>query len=261
MPTDLPERTASYNIAHALIIGLVAGFFSGLLGVGGGLIMIPAMVLWLEVRQHTAHGTSLATMLAFALSGAIRYTQHGNIDLKVAIFMALGGVTGATIGAKWAQKLSGKALKRLFGLFVIITGIHHAFFHQTSGGTAEVISNSVLLAALVTVGVGLVSGVISGLLGVGGGIVMIPAMVYILGIGQKMAQGISLAVIIPVAISGALIHYSKGNVEPKLAAWLAVSGVAGALVASDIVGKLETGTLQLIFGLFLAVVGYTMLRR
>ncbi|MCC6443299.1 MAG: sulfite exporter TauE/SafE family protein [Armatimonadetes bacterium] len=261
MPTELPERAATYSVFHMVVIGLVAGFFSGLLGVGGGLIMIPAMVLWLGVKQHTAHGTSLATMLAFALSGAISYTQHGNMNFQVAAFMALGGVIGATFGAKWANRLSGKTLKRMFGLFVIVTGIHHAFFHQNAHGSTALIENSVLTVALITFSVGLVSGIISGLLGVGGGIVMIPAMVYILGLGQKLAQGISLAVIIPVSISGAWIHHTKGNVDWKLAVWLGASGVTGALFASNIVGQIQAETLKLIFGMFLAFVGISMIRR
>src|SRR2546427_9036425 len=101
----------------------------------------------------------------------------------------------------------------------------------------------------------------SGLLGVGGGIVMIPALVFLLGRDQHLAQGVSLAVIIPVSVSGALIHHKRGNVIPALALWLSVGGAIGATVAGNAVQRFNSESLRTMFGVFLVVMGVTMVAR
>ena len=107
----------------------------------------------------------------------------------------------------------------------------------------------------------MVAGALSGLLGVGGGIVMIPAIVLLLGESQKMAQGVSLAVLIPVVLAGGLIHCIKGNVIRGIAGWLACGAVIGATVVSNLVGSFHDETLKIVFGIFLIAMGVTMVNR
>jgi uncharacterized protein len=244
----------------ATVIGLAAGIFSALLGVGGGLIMVPAMVYMLRIRQHRAHGTSLVVILPTAIAGVSQYAEQGNVNWPVALLLAVGGVVGAMLGARLAAALHAPVLKRVFGVFVVATGmvmIIHGMTHPASHGLMRAGAASSAVIVLV----GLLAGVLSGLLGVGGGIIMVPALVYLLGLDQHMAQGISLAVIIPVAISGALIHYRKGNVVPSIAFWLSIGATIGAYVTAHWVKFIPSETLRTIFGIFLVIVGVSMVGR
>jgi len=114
------------------------------------------------------------------------------------------------------------------------------------------------LGGLAVIGVGVFTGILSGLMGVGGGIIMIPAMIYLMGLTQKLAQGISLAVIIPVSISGALIHASHGNVRKEVGVWLVVGGVSGGLIGAWLAMRLPSDILRATFGAFLIILGGMM---
>src|SRR5947208_2879873 len=107
----------------AIVIGLAAGMFSALLGVGGGLIMVPSLVYLLRIRQHRAHGTSLAVILPAAIAGVSQYARQGNVNWTVALLLALGGVFGAVFGARFAAALKAPQLKQAFGAFVVVVGI------------------------------------------------------------------------------------------------------------------------------------------
>ncbi len=107
--------------------------------------------------------------------------------------------------------------------------------------------------------IGLVSGVISGLCGVGGGIIMVPAMVFLLKLDTKIAIGTSLAVIIPTAISGTVKHYNQGNVDLKIAALLIPTAILGAWLGAQFAESLPQATLKRVFGGLLLLVGVKML--
>ncbi|MEG6586434.1 sulfite exporter TauE/SafE family protein [Dendrosporobacter sp. 1207_IL3150] len=106
-----------------LFIGLSAGILSGLLGVGGGIILVPAMTHFLNLTQHKAHATSLAIIVPTALISSIIYGLHGNIQLREAVYLAIGSSAGAMLGAKLMTKISANQLKLVFGLLLITIGI------------------------------------------------------------------------------------------------------------------------------------------
>ena len=109
--------------------------------------------------------------------------------------------------------------------------------------------------------IGAGAGVLAGMLGVGGGVLFIPALVFLLGWDQHLAQGVSLAVIIPVSVSGALIHTRKGHVIPTLAFWLSVGAVIAASVVGTAVQRFSSESLRTLFGVFLVMMGVTMVAR
>jgi uncharacterized membrane protein YfcA len=257
LPGPIPLRPEITQApVTATVIGLAAGAFSSLLGVGGGLLIVPALVYLLRVRPHRAHGTSLAVVLPTALAGMYRYAQAGNVEAGLVLPLAVGGVLGALIGAAAANALGAGLLKRLLGVLVVVTGCVMIVVPDSYG------RHSVLMGAGAGVlAVGLVAGIVSGLLGVGGGIVMVPALVFLLGRDQHVAQGVSLAVIIPVSISGALIHARKGNVIATLAFWLSVGAVIGATVVGTAVQRCSSESLRTLFGVFLLIMGVTMVAR
>jgi len=104
-------------------IGLIAGILSGLLGVGGGIILVPAMTMYLGMAQHSAHATSLAVIIPTAIASTIIYGFHGNLDINLAFYLAIGSSLGASLGAKMMKKMSAKQLKFLFGFMLIAVGI------------------------------------------------------------------------------------------------------------------------------------------
>jgi uncharacterized membrane protein YfcA len=104
-------------------IGLAAGFLAGLMGVGGGIVMVPAMVLLLQFGQHLAQGTSLLVIIPAALSGSAIHYRNGRLSLRDAAFLALGGVGGAVIGSVFALSIEDALLRRLFAGLLLISGI------------------------------------------------------------------------------------------------------------------------------------------
>jgi len=116
------------NALLYIILGLVAGIFGGLFGIGGGTILIPALVYLFGLTQHQAQGTTLAIMVPpIGLLAALRYYYSGNVKLGMAGFICLGFFIGGLIGANFVQNLSDPLLKRLFGVFLLFVAIEMIF--------------------------------------------------------------------------------------------------------------------------------------
>lgn len=247
------------KIIIIVLIGFTISILSGLLGIGGGALMVPAMVYLLGMSQHRAHGTSLAVMSPVALLTAIYYASHGQVNWVIAVELAIGGVIGAAMGAKLCARCSALNLRRGFGILLLLMGVKMILDALGApiqgGGAGFTVSPSSLIGVVLITGLGVVAGVLSGLLGIGGGLIMIPAMVLLLGVSQIMAQGISLAVIIPVSISGALIHAKQGNVNATMGAWLASGGILGALLGARIAIGMDPMLLHGTFAILMLAMG------
>lgn len=235
-------------------MGLATGLVSGLMGVGGGVLMVPAMVLVLGYTQHKAHGTSLAVMVFLASVSAASYAFHGSVAWWVAVTLVPGGIIGASIGARLASRIRGRHLRRIFAVFILLTGIRMIWGALGSpgpeAGGAGLHGASAAIAGLVT---GLASGCLAGLLGVGGGIIMVPVMSLALGMSQQLSQGTSLVAIIPTAISGALTHNRLGNVDTTCAVWMAAGAAVGGVTGSAAANSISSQTLMAAFGIFLVL--------
>ena len=104
-------------------VGVGIGVLSGLLGVGGGIFLVPILTSYFAVDQHLAHGTSLAVVVPTAIMGATVYSYHGTMDVVMAAQLAVGGVIGAAIGSRLMTKIPAAQLKRMFGVMLILVGI------------------------------------------------------------------------------------------------------------------------------------------
>lgn len=111
------------QIIKKISIGFLIGILSGLLGVGGGIFLVPIMVGFLGYEQHRAQATSLAMIIPTAICGSFVYNLHGNTDFKIALIMACGSIIGAYFGARLMTKLPAPQLKALFALLLIFVGI------------------------------------------------------------------------------------------------------------------------------------------
>jgi uncharacterized membrane protein YfcA len=114
----------SYSILY-IALGIVSGILSGLIGVGGGIIIVPSLVYLFGFSQHAAQGTTLALMVPpIGLIAAWNYYKAGYVDISVALFIALGFILGAFLGSNISTELSGKALTKIFGFLLIGVGTH-----------------------------------------------------------------------------------------------------------------------------------------
>lgn len=115
------------TILYLLILGLCAGILGGLLGIGGGVILVPSLLLLAKLEIHQAIGVSIAVIVPTALVSAVTHYQLGHIDLRIALVVAAGGMVGAFLGASWAELLPALTLKRIFGVTLIFVGFNMAF--------------------------------------------------------------------------------------------------------------------------------------
>ena len=114
-------------IGLTVVAGLAVGVLSAFFGVGGGLLMVPYMVLVLGVSQHSAEGTSLLVIVPTAISGVIAHNRHGLVSFSSALWLGAGGVLGAIVGARFALGTSGDTLRLLFGVLVILVGLRFVY--------------------------------------------------------------------------------------------------------------------------------------
>ena len=258
MSTNESASTTTVTPTALLIaIGLTGGVVSGLVGVGGGIVMIPLMVALLGMSQHRAHGTSLAIIVPTALAATILYTTSDNteIDWMVVIALAATSVVFAAVGARITAYINPTLLRRLFAVLLLVTALRMIFSIQDVA-LLELTGRELIVAAVIT---GVATGLVSGTMGVGGGIIMVPAMVILMGIDQVDAQGISLAVIVPTALSGALQHLRMGNVDKRLALTIGIGGIAGGLGGAQLAQILPAPALRAIFAAFVLFSSQRML--
>jgi uncharacterized protein len=240
-----------------LIIGLAGGFFGGLAGLGGGIIMIPLMTAFAGLSQKQAHGTSLVAVVFTGAVGALTYFSHGVVDWKAAVILAASAMLFARMGALYAHSLPERHLRVGFGVFIMCVSLLLVVRGLLPPGKGTLTSWTHVFV-LVATGVG--TGFLSGMMGVGGGSVMIPAMVIVAGMPQHLAQGTSLLAMIPVGMTGAFTHYKLGNVASVLAVGLAGGAVVGGFFGGTVANLLPEIYMKIVFAVIGVVMGIKYLR-
>ena len=133
------------TILIVIIIGIAAGILGGLVGVGGGLVIVPGLVFFLGMSQHTAQGTSLGLiMLPVGILGVLHYYKQGHVDFKIVAVLAIGFLAGSYFGSKIALSLPQETIKKVFAIFMIVIAIKMLFFDKpkTTTVTSTVIPNT-----------------------------------------------------------------------------------------------------------------------
>ncbi len=232
-----------------VLVGLAAGLLSGIFGVGGGILIVPGLVFFAKMDQRRAHGTSLAAVLPISVSSLITYWAHGHVDWPVALYLAIGAVAGAFLGTKLLKTVKHEILSMGFAALLIVSAVR--LYWSTSGSGRDQL---ILLMCIALIAIGVVTGVLAGLLGVGGGIVMIPAMMVLLGLPNVIAKGTSLAVIIPTAITGTLRNRSASNVDTRAAVIVGFGGILSAIAGGWISSRLSDSLSNALFATLLIVV-------
>jgi len=247
------ERTRT-TLLLAAAVGVLAGFFSGLFGVGGGIMIVPGLVLVMRMGQRLAHGTSLAAIIPIAISGVITYAIHDSVDWAVAGLLIAGATGGALVGTRWLRSLNQRVLRLLFATFLVATAVRLLLnlSHPAGRGPLEI------WLALALVAIGVVSGVLAGLLGVGGGIVIIPVLVVFFSVPDAVAKGTSLAVIIPTAIVGTFGNIRHSNADLSVAAIVGLLGAGSAYLGSHVSLHMSARLSSVLFGILLLLVALRM---
>ena len=228
--------------------GFVAGLAGGLFGVGGGIVLVPMLTGALGLTQHQAHGTSLAAIGATAVAGLVVYAAHGNVAWTTGAIMAVTSMLCARFGARLAARTSNVWLMRAFAILLVVVGLR-LLWKAPAGSGALALEG--LIGAAAALGVGAAVGLLAGYLGVGGGILAVPALTLLFGASQQTAQGTSLALILVTAPVGAIEHHRHGNVVGRLVPWLALGALTGAPLASALALRTPQAVLARGFALFL----------
>ena len=244
----IPIQSNSMKNLNLLFLGLIAGFFSAALGIGGGVILVPALMLLFHYRIKKAIGTSLATIAPTAFVGIITHyiIKSGNIKFLMVLFIIIGSITGAKFGAKLANKLDGKLLTKLFALLLLFVGLKLTGIIRIP---TETISNVTVYPLLIILG--LIAGSGSALFGIGGGVILVPALNLFFGLTIHEAIATSLTVILPTTLAGSIFHKKFDNIDILGVKFLIPLALIGAIFGAITANALPSAVLKIIFGVFM----------
>ncbi|WP_235866347.1 sulfite exporter TauE/SafE family protein [Serinibacter arcticus] len=231
-----------------VLVGLGAGFLSGLFGVGGGTVIVPALVAFAAFNRKLASGTSLAAIVPTSIAGVITYGIGGHVHWPTAGILAIGTVVGAQIGTWLLAKLSTQFLRWAFVVFLVVVAVQLLLTVPVRDGDVDLSWG----LAVGLVAVGLVTGVLSGLLGVGGGIIVVPAMILLFGYSDLLAKGTSLLMMIPTALSGTIGNWRRKNVDLRAGLVIGVSACLTVTLGSLTAGVISPQLANILFVAFLA---------
>lgn len=244
-------------VLRELGLGTAVGLMSGLFGVGGGTVAVPGLV-WLGFAQHAAHATSLAAIVLIATAALVPFWLDGAVQPVAALVLLAGALCGAYAGAGLMHRVPERWLRLVFVVVVAVVAARMLVGVEPAAGQAPPLGLPALVAL---VGVGLATGVLSAVLGLGGGLVLVPALVLAFGFSQHAAEGTSLAVIIPTALVGAARHTRHGYTRWGTGLTVGLGGIAGGVAGAAVALSLDGLVLQRLFAVFLVAITVRLLLR
>lgn len=245
------------NFILGLILSAGIGFSLGLIGGGGSIITVPVLVYVLNVEPHEAIAMSLAVVGATSLVGAFLHWQRGTVRLKNGLSFGASGVVGALAGSPLTYLLSPAALLLTFAALMLVISV--LMLRKNTQITAENFAPHTEIGKALAAGFGV--GVLTGFLGVGGGFLIVPALVTFGGLSIKDAVGTSLLVIFLNCVAGLIGHASHSAFDWRLTILvtaLAVSGTVGGTLLSH---RIEARNLQKVFAVFVFAVAVFLLAK
>ncbi len=247
------------QLLSLFVIGLLAGGFGALLGVGGGLIIVPALSLLAGLPLRGAIGTSLICICASSSAASAVYLRRGRVDLPIAVELQFFSVTGAVVAGLTVGFIPSTPLFFVFAGLLTVVAVQ--MWPTTSSGFLERRLSRVAARETVARGASVGAGLISGLLGVGGGILNTPVLHLVLGKPFDRAVATSAYMIGMTAAAGALVYLARGDVVPGLVTAAMMGTLVGAVPAALGGHRLSARWLRVAFALLLVFVAYQMVRR
>ena len=265
-----------------LLVSIIIGVIGSLLGIGGGVFLIPIMTLGLGIDIKVAAATSLVTIIVTSSASAPKYLREGLVNVGLGMFLEVFTVTGAIIGAVLVVYLSPSLVEALFGLVLIYAAIYMALVmegrrdvhsaaqtgtpHRRFNGRYRDESSGEVKSYGVRnlprgAAAGFVAGNLSGLIGVGGGIVKVPAMHIWMGVPMKAAAATSNFMIGVTAVASALVYLANGLVAPMITAAAAIGIFIGAIIGTRSMHRITGRGLRTAFSIVLVVISIIMFLR
>jgi uncharacterized protein len=259
------------------LAGVMTGVLGALLGIGGGIFLIPVLVLGFGLPMHEAVAASVITIIATSSASASVYVDKGISNIRLGMSLEVMTTVGAVLGGLVANMLAGDLLRRIFGVFLfIIAGLMISKMRKGASakvsydpsleihgryrdeGEDRIVEYSVrrLPASML---VSLLAGKLSGLLGVGGGLVKVPVMHMVSGVPMKAATATSNFMIGVTAAASAFIYFSHGHVNPLFTAAAVLGVLGGSLLGTRIGAKIRSTSITLLFVLLLLATAIRML--
>ncbi|HSV42221.1 MAG TPA: sulfite exporter TauE/SafE family protein [Methanomassiliicoccales archaeon] len=273
------ERSMDPVLALAIVIvALVAGVIGALFGLGGGIIVIPALTLAMGFSMQEAIGASLIGVIATSTGAAARYVQQGLTNVRLGMLLETATTAGALLGALVAVYLDQSFLALLFACILTYSAFHMVTKKEKVIPPGEIDTEGRLVDLSCTyvdprtqcevsydvrgVRTGLAAsfgaGGISGLLGVGGGVIKVPVMNICMCVPMKAATATSNFMIGVTALSGAIVYFRFGLIEPVLAGLVAVGVLFGSMAGTRISVKVDSSSLRVYFGIVIFIVAVLM---
>ncbi|NDL65852.1 sulfite exporter TauE/SafE family protein [Acerihabitans arboris] len=245
------------EMVTCFILGVGLGICGGMLGIGGGLIAIPVLGLFFGMDQHLAQGTALIMVTPNVMIGFLRYRQRNKIDLRQTLVLCLYATVSAWFAAQMATAIAGERLQKFFAAFLLVLAAYYIW--QWFNSRSHPAAAPAKLSAKFLPVLGVASGFMSGIFTIGGGLVVVPALVMLFGFTQTQAQGIALALVVPGALAALFSYAHAGQVDWIIGLPLAVGGVVSVSWGVALAHKLPVLWLKLAFCLVLIGVGVVML--
>lgn len=251
-----------------ILVGAAAGVFAGLFGIGGGIVIVPALILLAGFPLVMATGTSLAAiLLPVGILGVVAYYRAKVIDIRASVLIASGLLTSVVVGAWLANTLPVDIMRRLFAVFCLYVSWNfidpvRSFKRRRGGepGAKAEPEEAPQPSSAALVGVGLLAGVMAGMFGIGGGNIIVPVLTLALHYPAKRAIATSLgAILFPFGIPGVLYYHRAGNLDLAAAAWIAGGLFIGTVFGALITISLPSRTVKLLYGVFLVFVAVRFL--
>jgi hypothetical protein len=286
MDIYLPIAGQSVNALVIVVLGFLVGVLSGMFGVGGGFLTTPLLIFY-GIPPTVAVASSATQITGASVSGAMVHMRRGGVDMKMGGVMIAGGLLGSVVGAAMFRVLqaSGQIDVVIGLLYVLILGAIGFLMLKDSltalgflGSKAPVqvparhnrwvaslplrwrfYSSGLYLSPVAPLALGFVAGVLTVFLGIGGGFILVPAMIYLLGMPARIVVGTSLVVILAVSAGTTLIHsLTTRAVDIVLAGLLLVGGVIGAQYGAILTTRLRPDYLRLALAVIILLVGLRM---
>jgi uncharacterized protein len=238
--------------------GAVAGMLCGLLGVAGGVVIVPVLTSRkVGMARATASGTTIAAVLPISVVAAVTYAGLHNVDDSAASAVVPGAAAGVIIGSLLASRVRAPVLRSLFNLVLLATAVR-LLIALPRGSVHQIAADLPALATLCALGT--VAGLASGMLGSGGGTFLVPALVVGFGLVQQVAQGTALLALIPVWVIGTLTHRNRHTLRLREAATVGSCGALTVPIGAEIASHVGAPRLGVIFAaVLIATVGRSLL--
>lgn len=221
----MPSVPVGMSLGKIVLVGVLGGFLAGVFGVGGGIVMVPLFVLLLGLDQRTAAVTSLLTIIPISVLGALGYATGGAVDWLAGLVIGVGSIVGGQIGVRLLPRIPIPVLQVGFAT-ILLYSAYRLLLPETLASDGPAGQWWLLVM------VGVVAGVLAGLLGIGGGIVVVPGLVLLAGLDLDTARGTSLLVVLITAVTASITTVRSGQANTAVGLWAGLAGAPAALIAA-----------------------------